>query len=518
MIIRTFGATLYGVNASLITIEVSITQGVGISFIGLHDNAAREIFQRIEAALNNSGYQLGRQKAIINLSSTDAWQESAVYDLPIALCILSAAGIGNFRKELSEYVILGEFNSEGQLIPMKGVLPIAIEARKRHLKGFIIPVENALEASIVSNLDVFGVSTLLEGVRFLQETQYIRPTLTDTRDIFFSTQNDFDINLSEEKSYGNIERAMEIAVAGGHNIIIVGELGRKTVLAEYLLSILPPLTLQEALETTKIHSVAGKLKAGSTLISRRPYRIPHHSIEVAALIGYDSLTQPGEISLAHNGVLFLTEVTEFKQHVLEALLQPLKERKVIIKHNEQTAEFLASFMLVVSMASCPCGYHNQLGRECVCGQDVVQDYIDSVSSSLLKVIDIRVGITPANVEGISSTHRRESPLQIRQRVVRAYKRQMERLSNWSTIYNNAGIPDGIVDELCIISVAGRVLLKRSINHLDLSKDAYNSILKISRTIADLDDSDDIRIEHLAEAIQQRVLGSSNVSYKNRHLK
>jgi magnesium chelatase family protein len=509
MLAKTNGAAVYGVNATLITVEVSIIQGTGIAVVGLPDNAVKESLQRVDAAIKNAGYQLSRQRTIVNLAPADQRKEGSAYDLPIAICLLAMSKVP-FKKNFEEYLILGELSLDGQLRPIKGVLPIAIEGRKNKLKGFILPKENALEASIVNNLDVIGVETLQEAILFLQDKLEIVPLVTDTRDLFFTTTNEYDADFSHVQGQENIKRAMEIAAAGGHNMIMIGPPGSgKTMLAKRIPSILPPLTIQESLETTKIHSVAGKLGTKASLISVRPFRNPHHSISDAALVGGGSIPQPGEISLAHNGVLFLDELPEFKRTVLEVMRQPLEERAVIISRARLTVEFPASFMLVASMNPCPCGYYNHPEKDCTCPSGAVQNYLNKISGPLLDRIDLHIEVTPVSFEQISSNRKTESSETIRTRVVKARDIQTSRFVDNPSIYSNAMMPAEMVREICVIDEVGKLLLKRAMEKLGLSARAYDRILKVARTIADLDNSETIKTEHLAEAIQYRSLDREN---------
>lgn len=511
MLVKTYASAVHGVDARTITVEVDSggTPVAGTNYyymVGLPDSVVREGFQRIESAISNSGFRMPRAKTVVNLAPADLRKEGSAYDLPIAIGILAASK--QMREDLlQDYMLIGELSLDGTLLPIKGALPIAIQARKEKYKGLLVPRQNAREAAIVDQLPVYGIGHLNEAVQVLNGESTLEPVFVETRDEFFLNNNNYNVDFSDVRGQENIKRALEIAAAGGHNAILIGPPGAgKTMLARRLPTILPPLSLQEALETTKIHSVAGVLPSDSALIAVRPFRSPHHTISDVAMVGGGSLPMPGEISLAHNGVLFLDELPEFKRSVLEVLRQPMEERRVTISRAKVTVDYPASFMLIASMNPCPCGFYNHPDKECVCAPGVVKRYLTRISGPLLDRIDLHVEVTPVSYDELAARERsKETSKAIAARVSTARIIQTERFKAYPDIYANAQMPGNMVREVCQISQAGLILVKKAMEKLQLSARAYDRILKVARTVADLAGSDAIQIEHLAEAIHFRSL-------------
>ena len=505
MLVKVYTAALQGIDATIVTIEVNSSRGIKFFLVGLPDSAVKESHERIISALQVNGYKFPSRQIVVNMAPADIRKEGSSYDLPLAIGILASAGEVSEEK-LSKYLIIGELSLDGSLQPIKGALPIAICARAKGYEGFILPKQNAREAAVVNNLNVYGVENIKEVIEFFNGERELEPTIVNTREEFYQHQSNFSYDFADVKGQESVTRALEVAAAGGHNVIMIGAPGSgKSMMAKRMPSILPPLSLGESLETTKIHSVAGKLTKNDSLIATRPFRAPHHTISQVAMVGGGSNPQPGEISLAHNGLLFLDELPEFNRSVLEVLRQPLEDRHISISRAKYSLDYPASFMLVASMNPCPCGYYNHPTKACVCNPGQVHRDLNRISGPLLDRIDIQIEIVPVPFEKMAEQQTSESSATIRERVIKARKIQEQRFAEHPGIYCNAQMESKLLHQYATPDEQGLNLLRTAMTRLNLSARAYDRILKVARTIADLEASEAIKTNHIAEAISYRNL-------------
>ena len=509
MLVKVLAAAIQGINATLVTIEVNALRGIKFYLVGLPDNAVKESHQRINSALQYNGLRFPSKQIIVNMAPADIKKEGSAYDLPIAVGILAADEVISTAK-LGKYLIMGELGLDGMLVPIKGALPITIKAKELGYKGIILPRGNAAEAAVVDGIEIYAAEDIMQVIRFLNGEEEIPPFNVDIEKDFYSQQSNFPFDFSEVRGQESVKRAFEVAAAGGHNLIMVGPPGSgKSMMAKRLPSILPPLTLSESLETTKIHSVSGMMPDGVSLITQRPFRSPHHTISSVALCGGGANPKPGEISLAHNGVLFLDELPEFSRDVLEVMRQPLEDRKICVARANYKVEYPAGVMFVASMNPCPCGYYNHPTKACTCSPGQVQRYLNKISGPLLDRIDLQIEIVPVPFEEISKTAPGEPSAAIRERVIAARKIQEERFKNEKGIYCNAQMTPKLIAKYAVLDETSLAMLKTAMTRFDLSARAYDRILKVARTIADLDKSENIQFQHIAEAIGYRNLDRGN---------
>ena len=509
MLVKTYSSSVIGIDATTITIEVNLGQGVNFFLVGLPDSSVKESHLRIKAAFSNNGYRFPQREVTINMAPADIRKEGSVFDLPIAIGVL-AVSEQVINDQLETFQMIGELSLDGKLNPVKGILPMVLQAKKEGFKSVILPSQNAQEAAVVEGIDVYGIETLKEVVDFLNGDLEVQPLKIDIATTFNQLLDEFEVDFKDVKGQHKIKRAFEIAASGGHNVVLIGPPGAgKSMLAKRLSTILPPMSLEEVLETTKIHSVAGKIKDSHGLIVQRPFRKPHHSISDTALVGGGTFPQPGEFSLAHNGVLFLDELPEFKRSALEVMRQPLEDRVVTISRAKYTIDFPAGVMLIGAMNPCPCGYFNHPERECTCNQGAVRHYLNKISGPLLDRIDLHIEVTPVSFDELAMESTGESSKDIRDRVVKARLFQQKRYENDKGIHCNAQMSSQHIKHYCALSSEGKTILKNAMDRLGLSARAYDRILKVARTIADLDSCENIQTNHIAEAIQYRSLDRMN---------